>query len=100
MHFHYEGNFAQQRLADAYVWLLHDCLMGDSTLFTRADTVELAWQVVDPLLETWESEPPEEFPNYEAGSWGPEAADALLDRDSRRWHRPKALEELPHQSHK
>jgi glucose-6-phosphate 1-dehydrogenase len=90
MHFHYEGAFSQVQLADAYVWLLHDCLLGDSTLFTRADGVELGWRVVDPLVEAWEGEPHPELPNYEAGSWGPAAADDLLAKDGRHWHVPDA----------
>ncbi|MFQ5743741.1 MAG: glucose-6-phosphate dehydrogenase [Acidobacteriota bacterium] len=88
MHFHYEGTFPQQRLADAYVWLLHDCLLGDSALFTRSDSVELAWQVVEPLLKAWEGATPRHLAGYEPGSWGPEQADGLLERDGRRWHVP------------
>ena len=90
MHFHYEGAFSQAQLADAYVWLLHDCLLGDSTLFTRADGVELAWGIIDPLICAWEQDTHAEFSNYEAGAWGPAAADELLARDGRHWHVPKA----------
>jgi len=90
MHFHYEGAFSQAQLADAYVWLLHDCLLGDSTLFTRADGVELAWRVIDPLICAWKEDVHAEFPNYAPGDWGPAAADDLLARDGRRWHVPKA----------
>jgi len=50
--------------------------------------VEAAWGVVDPLLEAWAAAPPADFPNYAAGSWGPKAADELLERDGRRWHLP------------
>ena len=90
MHFHYEGAFSQAQLADAYVWLLHDCLLGDSTLFTRADGVELAWRVIDPLICAWKESVHAEFPNYAPGDWGPAAADDLLARDGHHWHVPKA----------
>jgi glucose-6-phosphate 1-dehydrogenase len=90
MHFHYEGAFSHVQLADAYVWLLHDCMLGDSTLFTRADGVELGWRVVDPLIDAWEGGRGAGLPNYEAGSWGPKAADELLEKDGRHWHLPDA----------
>ena len=57
-------------------------------LFARGDWVERAWELLDPLLEAWAAETPKDFPNYEAGSWGPAAADELLERDGRRWHLP------------
>ncbi len=66
-----------------YERLLHDCMMGDATLFQRADMVEAAWQVVDPILDVWKALPPRNFPNYEAGSCGPAEADELLARDGR-----------------
>ena len=72
---------------DAYETLILDVLLGDASLFTRADEVEGAWGIVTPIIETWASDPPPEFPNYEAGSWGPEEADELLARDGRRWRR-------------
>ncbi len=72
----------------AYETLLLDVLEGDSLLFATADWVEAAWGVVDPLLEAWAAAPPADFPNYAAGSWGPKAADELLERDGRRWHLP------------
>ena len=58
----------------------HERLNGDATLFTRADEVEEAWSIVDPLLTTWSEMPAPDFPNYAAGSWGPDAADALMTR--------------------
>ena len=70
---------------DAYETLILDALLGDASLFTRADEVEGAWAIVTPIIEAGPSEPPPEFPNYEAGTWGPEAADELLARDGRRW---------------
>ncbi len=72
---------------DAYETLILDALLGDASLFTRADEVEGAWAIVTPIIEEWAGEPAPEFPNYEAGTWGPEAADELLSRDGRRWRR-------------
>ena len=68
-----------------YETLLLDCMIGDPTLFQRADMVEAGWRVVQPLLDVWNAVPPREFPNYAAGSWGPKAADDLLERDGREW---------------
>ncbi len=73
---------------EAYERLLMDAIHGDSTLFARRDEVEAAWELVTPVLETWRDNPPLDHPNYEAGTWGPEAAVALLARDGRRWRRP------------
>jgi glucose-6-phosphate 1-dehydrogenase len=72
---------------DAYETLILDALLGDASLFTRADEVEEAWSVVTPIIEAWAAEPQPDFPNYEAGSWGPPEADELLARDGRRWRR-------------
>ena len=68
-----------------YERLLYDCMMGDATLFQRADMVETAWAVVQPVLDYWASEKPKGFPNYASGSWGPEAAFELLGRSGREW---------------
>ncbi len=72
---------------DAYETLILDALLGDASLFTRADEVEAAWAIVTPIIEAWLDEPPPPFPNYEAGTWGPDSADALLARDGRSWRR-------------
>ncbi len=72
---------------DAYETLILDALQGDASLFTRADEVEEAWSIVDPIIDGWADSPAPDFPNYEAGSWGPTAADELLARDGRRWRR-------------
>ncbi|MHB8459879.1 MAG: glucose-6-phosphate dehydrogenase [Candidatus Limnocylindrales bacterium] len=72
---------------DAYETLILDALLGDASLFTRADEVEEAWGIVTPILDAWADSPPPDFPSYEAGSWGPTAADDLLARDGRRWRR-------------
>jgi glucose-6-phosphate 1-dehydrogenase len=72
-------------VAVGYETLIYDCLIGDATLFQRADTVEAAWKPLQGLLDAWASESPKDFPNYPAGSAGPPAADALLARDRRAW---------------
>ena len=68
-----------------YERLLLDVTHGDQTLFTRGDEVEYAWRVVTPILQAWEKMPPSDFPNYAAGTAGPDAADRFLERDGRRW---------------
>src|SRR6478672_3244023 len=72
---------------DAYETLILDALLGDASLFTRADEVEGAWARVTPIIDAWAEEDAPDFPNYEAGSWGPEAADELLAREGRKWRR-------------
>ena len=72
---------------DAYETLILDALLGDASLFTRADEVEAAWRIVDPIMESWLSGAEPTLPNYAAGTWGPEAADQLLTREGRRWRR-------------
>ena len=76
---------------DAYERLLLDCLLGDPTLFTRADEVEAAWRVVTPVLSAWETPPGYDTApplyTYEAGTWGPKAAEDLLAQSGRRWRR-------------
>jgi glucose-6-phosphate 1-dehydrogenase len=81
------GSAFQTDSPDAYETLILDALLGDASLFTRADEVEQAWSIVDPIIETWAEEPSPAFPSYEAGTWGPEAADDLLAREGRRWRR-------------
>jgi len=68
-----------------YETLIYDCLVGDATLFQRADTVEAGWRAVQGLIDVWAKAPAEDFPNYAAGSAGPAAADRLLARDGRAW---------------
>jgi len=68
-----------------YERLLYDCMIGDATLFQRTDVLEAAWKILQPVLDVWAALPPRKFPNYEAGSWGPAEADALLERDGREW---------------
>jgi glucose-6-phosphate 1-dehydrogenase len=73
---------------EAYERLLLDCMLGDSTLFTRRDEVEAAWTFIQCILDAWRNEPPETIQTYESGSWGPQAADEFIWRDGRRWRRP------------
>ncbi|HSO29930.1 MAG TPA: glucose-6-phosphate dehydrogenase [Candidatus Sulfomarinibacteraceae bacterium] len=72
---------------DAYETLLLDAMLGDASLFTRADEVEAAWALATPIVESWLDAPAPAFPNYPAGTWGPEAAETLIERDGRRWRR-------------
>lgn len=74
------------RTPSAYERLLLDCFVGDASLFARTDAVEESWKLITPILETWANKKAE-FPNYEAGSWGPKAADALIEADGREWRR-------------
>jgi glucose-6-phosphate 1-dehydrogenase len=86
MDFEYADYFGQQP-STGYERLLHDCMVGDATLFQRADMVEAGWSVVNPVLDVWKALPPRNFPNYPAGTWGPKDADDLIERDlhERRW---------------
>ena len=68
-----------------YETLIYDCMIGDATLFQRADMVEAGWAAVQPIVDAWASHKPTDFPNYAAGSAGPAASDALLARDGRGW---------------
>lgn len=84
MDFDYEDYFGNTP-STGYERLLHDCMVGDATLFQRADQVEAAWSVVAPVQAAWDSDPAPDFPNYKAGTWGPKEADELLARDGRSW---------------
>jgi glucose-6-phosphate 1-dehydrogenase len=84
MNFRYSEAFKTET-PEAYETLLLDVMQGDATLFMRADQVECAWQVVDPVLEVWSSVEANDFPNYPSGSWGPESAEALIAQDGRSW---------------
>ena len=70
---------------DPYERLLLDVLEGDLTLFVREDSIEAMWGIIDPINERWEAVPPGGFPNYAAGTWGPEEAHDLLEREGRSW---------------
>ena len=84
MDFSYAKAFGRET-PDAYQTLLLDCMIGDATLFTRSDEVEVAWQVIDPLLQYLEKNPVSSLPQYPAGSWGPPEADKLLERSGTTW---------------
>jgi glucose-6-phosphate 1-dehydrogenase len=88
MDFGYGSSFGKSSGGDAYDRLLLDCMMGDQTLFTRSDEVEAAWRVVTPILAAWEARTdPSTMPQYEAGTWEPQAAEDLINRDGRKWRR-------------
>jgi glucose-6-phosphate 1-dehydrogenase len=87
MDFNYVDHFGEQ-IGTGYERLLFDCMIGDATLFQRADMVEASWQIVNPILDVWSAIPAREFPNYAAGTWGPAEADELLAGDGRAWKNP------------
>jgi len=87
MRFSYQEAFQAETPA-AYETLLWDVMVGDATLFMRADQVEAAWKVLMPILDVWTANPAPDFPNYAAGSWGPESADLLVARDGQSWLTP------------
>lgn len=70
---------------EAYETLLEDVIEGNPTLFMRADQVEAAWQIIEPILEAWQTRPPVDFPNYSPGTWGPEDAEALIAKNGHHW---------------
>jgi glucose-6-phosphate 1-dehydrogenase len=84
MEFQYADYFGCS-LHTGYETLLYDCMTGDSTLFQRSDLVEAGWSAVMPILDVWQALTPRDFPNYAAGSWGPKAAQALIEKDGRKW---------------
>jgi len=84
MDFDYEAAFGKSS-ANGYERLLLDALLGDQTLFSHRDGVEINWALYTPILQAWAKKEPEVFPNYFAGSWGPECSDHLLERDGRAW---------------
>ena len=81
-------DFGEQNESTGYERLLHDCMIGDPSLFHRADMVEAAWKVVTPVLDQWAATPSSDFPSYPSGSWGPEAAESLVAREGRKWIAP------------
>jgi len=86
MSFEYSKYFG----ADAYTGyevLLYDSMIGDATLFQRADMVEAGWTVIDPVLDVWKALPPRKFPNYASGTWGPVESDQLMQADHREWRK-------------
>lgn len=84
MDFNYLDHFGEQ-VSTGYERLLYDCMIGDATLFQRADMVEAGWRIVTPVLDVWGALPARDFPNYTAGSWGPKESDDLLATDGKAW---------------
>jgi glucose-6-phosphate 1-dehydrogenase len=83
MDFLYGGAF-RTGMPEAYERLILDCMIGDATLFTRADEIEEQWLLVDAIVAAWQRDRPS-FPNYAAGTWGPPSSFDLLQRDGRGW---------------
>jgi glucose-6-phosphate 1-dehydrogenase len=84
MDFSYAHAFGEQ-IPPAYETLLLDCMIGDPTLFTRSDEVEMAWKIIDPLIEYWDNHNTDPLPTYPAGSNGPKEGDDLLTQDGVKW---------------
>jgi glucose-6-phosphate 1-dehydrogenase len=85
MEFHYVEDFGEMALPEAYERLLLDAMHGDAALFARADEIELAWGLIDPILASWQEPDAPPLAEYEPGSWGPAEADQLLAREGRAW---------------
>jgi glucose-6-phosphate 1-dehydrogenase len=90
MQFSYRQSFATPS-PEAYVTLLWDVINNDATLFMRADQVEAAWRILDPVLDAWKASPPNDFPNYPSGTWGPDATQGLLIHQGHSWPAPVEL---------
>jgi glucose-6-phosphate 1-dehydrogenase len=86
MRFNY-GQYFQAEANTGYETLLYDCMIGDASLFQRADTIESAWRIIQPVLDQWNSRDSGKLPVYAAGSDGPEESDRLIQRDGRTWRR-------------
>lgn len=84
MDFRY-GSYFGLTPPEAYERLICDCMLGDSTLFARADEVLNSWKLITPILERWQEKPAKDFPNYASGTWGPKSAEEMLARDGRSW---------------
>jgi glucose-6-phosphate 1-dehydrogenase len=93
MAFHYREAFGEASIPEAYERLLLDALKGDASLFTRGDRAELAWEILEPVLEAWSSKDGPPLHPYDPHSWGPRAAGLLLEKDSRSWLRVCAIHE-------
>jgi glucose-6-phosphate 1-dehydrogenase len=87
MRFNYRESFSGP-FPEAYETLLWDLMKNDATEFMRSDQVEAAWNILMPILEVWKSKKPKDFPNYNSGSWGPEAAEQLIERQGHHWIMP------------
>jgi glucose-6-phosphate 1-dehydrogenase len=87
MQFYYRETFKVPP-PEAYETLLLDVMRGDATLFMRGDQAEAAWTVISPFLDIWSEVKPTDFPNYSAGTWGPEEAEVLIAQDGFNWLTP------------
>ena len=87
LEFHYRSAFRDLSIPEDYERLLQDALLGDASLFIRNDHIEEAWKIVDPLIDAWTDLDISPLHIYACGSWGPDASDALLAQDGRRWRR-------------
>jgi len=87
MDFHY-SDLADVKLPSAYERLLSDVMLGDSTLYSRNDTVETAWKFLDPVLIAWDVNPDIKIYGYPAGTWGPENANDLIEGKDMTWRYP------------
>lgn len=85
MEFHYAQDFGDNVLPEAYERLLLDAMQGDASLFARADGIELAWSIIDPIISKWDRDKKKGLVFYKQGSWGPEEADKLLSKNRRSW---------------
>jgi glucose-6-phosphate 1-dehydrogenase len=92
MDFDYARDFGTSH-STGYERLLYDCMLGDATLFQRADMVEAAWAAIEPVIDVWKALPARGFPNYAAGSWGPKEAEELMAKDHRAWREIEEEEE-------
>ena len=81
--------FGESTAATGYETLLYDCMIGDMTLFHRYDSVDASWRIVNPILDVWQALHPRDFPNYAAGTWGPDASDRLIEKSGHSWHQYK-----------
>jgi glucose-6-phosphate 1-dehydrogenase len=90
MEFHYAESFGPTAIPEAYERLLLDAIQGDASLFTRADEVEMAWGLIDPILRAWETNQTPPLAAYEEGTWGPSLANTMLERDGRAWMHEEA----------
>ena len=87
MDFYYK-DLTDSYIPEAYQRLLLDCMQGDSTLYARGDTVEAAWQFVDPILEAWATDHVIPLHGYPCGTWGPEVADQMIEGEDHTWRYP------------
>jgi glucose-6-phosphate 1-dehydrogenase len=87
MNFSYSTAFGIES-PDAYERLIADCMMGDKTLFIRRDEIEASWRIIDSITSAWKNMPANAVYPYRAGTWGPEEANALIEKDGRSWDNP------------